>query len=311
MDTSTAETTSTATTAATATGATTEAVATGTTTATVASQNFRDYLADDGKFKPGWAKNFGAADTLEAKFTDPKALIGSYASLEKMISAKGIIPPGPNATPADKDAFYKALGRPDKAEDYGVSKAPEKLGDKPFPKELWDQARADGFAKVAHQLGLTKEQAAKLAEFDMQTGMERLGKFNEVQLKAKTDAESELKAEHGDKFPEFLARAERGAAALGLTKEMVANDPALANNPNFIRMAAKVAEMVGEKSAAGARGTQAGNQPDPGTKITEIMNNPKHPWQRDYKTHGHSLAQHNEAVQEMKRLFEQKHGEAA
>lgn len=275
-----------------------------------ASTNFGDYI-DGGKFKPGWAKNFGGTDALEAKFTEPKALIGAYSSLEKLISAKGIIPPGPNATPQERDAFFKALGRPDKAEDYGVSKAPEKLGDKPFPKELWDQARSDGFAKVAHAAGLTAAQAKAVADFDMTTGLDRFGKFNEIALKAKTDAEGALKAEHGDKYPEFLAQAERGAAHLGLTKDMVANDPALANNPNFIRMAAKVAEMVGEKSAAGARGTQAGNQPDPSTKIAEIMGDPKHAWQPGYKAHGHSKAQHDDAVQEMKRLFEQKVGTAA
>src|SRR5438067_1142236 len=52
-------------------------------------------LGADGKFLPGWAKQLGGSEALEAKFTDPKALVGSYQSLEKLISAKGIIPPGP------------------------------------------------------------------------------------------------------------------------------------------------------------------------------------------------------------------------
>lgn len=266
-------------------------------------------IGADGKFVAGWSKQLGGTDALEAKFTEPKALVGSYLSLEKLISAKGIIPPGPNATADERAAFHKALGRPDKPEDYGVGKAPDKLGDQPFPKELWDQARADGFQKVAHEIGLTKEQAAKLAEFDMTTGLARLGKFNEVQQQAREQAETALKTEWGAKFGENLALAKKAAEQAG-GADLLAHP--LANDPVFIKAMAKVGAMIVETPAAGARGTQAGaSGGDPSAQIAAMMNDKNHAWQPDFAKKGHSAAAHEAAVREMQRLFALKHPAAA
>lgn len=264
-------------------------------------------IGADGKFLPGWSKLLGGTDALEAKFTDPKALVGSYQSLEKLISAKGIIPPGPNATPEQKAEFFKALGRPDKPEDYGISKAPEKLGDKPFPKELWDQERATGFSKVAHDIGLTKAQAEALAAFDMTTGQARFEKFNAMQTKAISDAEGALKTEWGPKYAENLALAQKAAKEAG--GDALLAHP-LANDPMFIKAMAKVGSMIVEAPAAGARGTQH-QSVNPASEIDAIMNDKQHAWQPDFAKHGHSPKAHEAAVQRMAQLYRLKNGEAA
>lgn len=281
-------------------GASTTATgATATTQATVTTGgSFRDFIGEDGKFKTGWAKALGGTDQLEAKFTEPKALVGSYQNLEKLISAKGIIPPGPNATAEEKGAFYKALGRPEKPEDYGISKAPDKLGDKPFPKELWDQARADGFSKVAHEIGLTKEQAAKLADFDMSTGQDRFAKFNEIQEKAQTDAVATLKSEWGSNYDQNLKLAQEAAKQAG-GAELLAHP--LANDPMFIKAMAKVGGMIVEKPAAGARGMQSATL-DPKAEIAAIMNDKNHAWQPGNAKQNPKA--HEDAVQHMHRLYQ-------
>lgn len=259
----------------------------------------------DKPLPKGWAKAGGFPDAWESKFTTLKPALGSYAGAEKLIGAKGIIPPGPNATQEEKSAFFKALGRPDKPEEYGI-KMPEKIGDKAVPKELWDQNNATAFAKWAHEKGWSKQQVQDAIEFDMGRAMAGHEAMVATSTKARTDAETALKTEHGAQYPEFVAKAERGAAALGLTKEMVAADPALANNPNFIRMAAKVAEMIGEKGAAGARGTTHATE-NPQAKIDAIMADKSHPWHQ--KNASKDMKAHNDAVLEMQRLYKAKHGE--
>lgn len=266
------------------------------------SGSFRDFLGDGDTFKPGWAKALGGPDALEAKFTSPKSLVGSYAALEKLISAKGIIPPGPNATPEQKSEFYKALGRPDKPEDYGI-KMPEKIGDKPFPKELWNAEQAGQFAKWAHEKGFNKEQVNALIEFDAARGMGAHESFTQQSAKAQADAASALKTEWGANYDANLAAAKEAAKAVG-GEELL--NHALANDPAFIKAMAKVGAMTQERPAAGARGTQAGTT-DPKAEIAAIHADKNHPW-HPQNTNKAPIA-HQRAVEHMTKLYKMVHGE--
>lgn len=263
-------------------------------------------IGPDGKFVKGWSGALGVPDTLEAKFTDPKALAGSYVNLEKMINAKGIIPPGPNATAEEKSAFFKALGRPDKPEDYGIT-MPAKIGDKAFPKELWNADQAAGFAKWAHEKGFNKEQVAALVEFDAARGLSTFEAGQAAQTKAKTDGIAALKTEWGADYDKNLALATKAAEQAGGADLM--NHP-LANDPVFIKAMAKVGAMIVEDSAAGARGTQHTNT-NPAAEIAAIMADKKHAWQPDFAKHGHSAQAHQAAVEQMAKLYRLKNGEAA
>lgn len=268
------------------------------------STNFRDFIGDDGKFKPGWTKAFGAPETLETKFTEPKALVGSYASLEKMISAKGVINPGKDATPEQKAAYYDALGRPAKPEEYGI-KMPEKVGDKPYPKEFWNPALADGAAKVFHAAGLTKEQAEAVTNLHNEITMKAAGDAQAFQAKMLADGTAALKAEWGAQYAENLALAEKGAAAAGLTAATLAAKPYLSNDPDYIKSMAAFGKAIAEQPAAGARGSQS-NAQNPASEIAAIMGDLKHAYHANFKANGHSQQQHDTAVQHMKALYEMK-----
>jgi hypothetical protein len=230
------------------------------------SSDFRSVLDDKGQFKPDWHKTLGLPDTLK-KFTSPEAFAKSYVALERMNGNQNkIAVPGPDATPEERNAFYEKLGRPATPKDYGITK-PEKLGDKPLPEGLWDQTRADGFTKLAHELGLSKEQAAKLAAFDLENGAQTFTKLTEMQQQAQAAAEKALKAEFGASYPEKMALAKKGALQAG--GEALANHPALGNDPVFIKAMVKVAEMTGEDRAAGARGSQPA-KPNAKERLTEL-----------------------------------------
>jgi hypothetical protein len=260
-------------------------------------------LGQDGKFVPGWSKVLGGTDALEAKFTDPKALVGSYLSLEKMISSKGIIKPGPNATPEEKAAYFNALGRPEKPEGYAI-KMPEKIGDKPFPKELWSDAQAADFAKYAHERGMLPEHVNAVVEYDAQRAVRAKQEQADAESKAQSDAITALKAEWGTNYDTNLKLAQEAAKQAG-GDELLGH--ALANDPVFIKAMAKVGKMIVETPAAAARGTShAATNPD--AQIKAIMADKNHPW------HAHNANKdpkaHKDAVLEMQRLYKLKHGEA-
>lgn len=275
------------------------------TTTTASGGQAGPILGADGRFLPGWSQQLGGTKELEAKFTEPKALVSSYQQLEKLISAKGIIPPGPNATPEEKSAFYKALGRPDKPEDYGI-KRPEKIGDKPFPKELWDDAGATSFAKWAHEKGWSKQQVADAIEFQSARTLQEHAGFDAFTAQERQQAEAKLKADWGPKYAENLALANRATAQLWKKGEEPAH---LANDPEFARAMAKVGQMIGEGPAAGARGTQGGMGTDYDAQIKAIYGDKQHPWHPENKKLNPKA--HEEAVAHVTRLYKLKNGEAA
>ena len=252
-------------------------------------QHLGTFIDDKGAFKPGWTKACGVPETLETKFTSPEALLKSYVAAERMIGNQNkVAVPNANSTPEERAAFFKAIGRPDKPEEYGV-KMPDKLPDgKPFPKEIWSEERAGSFTKLAHELGLTKAQVDALAKFDLDAGLKAHSTMSAAQAALVAAANTELKKEWGAQYDTQLALAERAAKAVGLVG---ADNPELANNPAFIKAMARVGRMLGEDGAAGARGTSH-VQSDPKQAISAIMNDKGHPyWKAQHPEHANAVKQ--------------------
>lgn len=255
------------------------------------------FIDDKGTFKAGWSKAYGLPETLEQKFTTPEALLKSYVAAERMIGNQNkVAVPGPNATPEERAAFFKAIGRPDKPEDYGV-KMPDKMpdGKTPFPKELWNEKRATAFAKLAHENGFTKAQVEVLSKFDIEHGLEAYAAVKGAQKAQIDGAVADLKKAWGADYDANLALAERAAKEIGL---IGADNPELANNPAFIKAMAEVGKRLGEDRAAGARGTSH-SQSDPKQQISAIMNDKAHPyWKAQHPEHANAVKQ----MAELRRL---------
>lgn len=257
---------------------------------TVTGTHLGAFIDEKGSFKPGWSKAYGLPETLEAKFTSPEALLKSHVALERMLGNQNkVAVPGPHATPEERAAFFKAIGRPDKAEEYGLT-MPKTLADgkTPFPKELWNDDRANGFTKLAHEVGLTKAQVEALSKFDLEHSLKAHEAIATAQKAALDGAVADLKKEWGAAYPEQLALAERAAKAIGLDGPA---NPELANNPAFIKAMAKVGAMLGEDRAAGARGTSHAPS-DPKQQISAIMGDKKHPyWIAQHPEHANAVRQ--------------------
>ena len=136
-------------------------------------------VGPDGKFTDGWKnalpEDLRGEKTLDT-FTDltgaMKMLVGSV----KKIGMKGVIVPGEKATPEEKDAFFKALGRPDAPADYKIE-VPKGLED------YYDKDYMEGVRKGFHKIGLTQAQAGGiLAMYDrmVKEGMAREAAEEEV-----------------------------------------------------------------------------------------------------------------------------------
>jgi hypothetical protein len=252
------------------------------------------YIDDKGAFKPGWSKGLGLPDTLESKFTSPESLLKSYVGLEKMLGNQNKVAiPGPNASPEERSAFYKQIGRPEKPEGYEI-KRPEKIGDKAVPAEIWSDERAGNFAKLAHNIGLTKDQANALLGFDLENGIKTYDGIISADAVMAKQATDSLKAEWGGDYDKNLALARKAAVQAG-GEELLSN-PRLANDPGFIRAMAKVGGMIVEEPAAGARGTSHA-QSDPKQEIAAIRGDKQHP----YHVRGHP--QHDAAVKHVADLY--------
>lgn len=220
--------------------------------------DMRGHLADDGSFKPGWSKAVGVPDTLEAKFTRPEAIARSYVQLEGSFGKKRIALPDATSTPQERDEYFKAIGRPDKPEDYGF-KRPEKIGDKAVPDGAWDEGRAATWAKKLHEFGVPKDTANKILETAIGESMTGLDMIKSAQAQSQEQAITALKTEWKTDFDKNLALAKAAATQFG--GEELIKHPGLGNDPVMIKALAKIGAAMTESPGVNPRasgGAQGG-----------------------------------------------------
>ncbi len=258
-----------------------------------AGLDYSTLIGADGTIKDP-AKFFdGETAHLAKRFTSVPALAKSYAGLEKLLSGNKVVVPKEDSPDEVREAFYKAIGRPDKPEEYGLAR-PETVDER-----LWDEAGAKEFATLAHQLGLSKTQASKLAEWELGRGSKALTMREQAEAAEREKAVGTLKTEWpGELFSTNVKLARQ--AAISFAGPEVVNSP-LANDPTFIRIMSKVGAMMGEGSAAGAR--QGGNSlgMNPQAEIEKVFADKNDPY--FIKTH----PQHQTRVDYVSRLFAMKH----
>lgn len=262
--------------------------------------DYRTYIDDKGNFtKPDWA---GEEKSLGEKFKTLPDLIKSYRTLERMNSGPKIPMPGENSTEAEWNEFFTKLGRPETPDKYEVA-VPDELKGLTLDEEALKE-----FRSMAYKNGLNGKQVKALTDFYFKSTKGAIdtvtAQLTEAHEKAMADLTKEWGPADGAKFKENKAMAERGAAAVGLTAEVLQANPSLSNNPHFIRAMAQVSKMVAEGTAPNLR--QQSTQTTGGVqeKIKAIQSNKEHPlWKKDHPDH-------KAAVKEMESLYQQLHGAA-
>ncbi len=157
--------------------------------------------ADPSKVQNGAvASPFGEldADTSEwigkREIKDVPSLIKVARDKDSMVGkqaeqlAKAIVPPGKDAKPEELQAFREKMGIPAAPDDYDF-KAPDKL-----PEDLpYDGERAAAFKAKAHELGLSKTQAAAVHDWAVENAVgdyDAMAKANDERLVENAKAET-------------------------------------------------------------------------------------------------------------------------
>jgi len=106
-------------------------------------------------------------------------------------------------------------------------------GEIPEGTEL-DEARLGSFKELAHQVGLTVEQAQAIADWEIESGSANLQQIEQNEELSVREAEETLRKEWtGDKFEYNMGKVANVMDYLGL--EEFKDDPAIGNNVDFIK----------------------------------------------------------------------------
>lgn len=241
----------------------------------------------------------------EAVFRDIKDLDGlakGYLHAQKLIGRdpKSVLPIPAADDQAAWSEVYAKLGRPEAPEKYAFPdvKLPEGLA--------IDQTLQTGFAKVAHDLGLSQAQAEKLygwynsATGEMFTGQQL--RINE----ARTQAEHALKSEWGAAFDKNIQLASLAVDHYGGEELRAALPAEMQNNPALVKMFAKLGAQLSEDGVLGKSAGGFGDALSPGEAQQQISAKQADPkFMSDYmdkRAPGHAAA-----VETMQRLYQFAH----
>lgn len=107
------------------------------------------------------------------------------------------------------------------------------VGDVPEGTEL-DEARLGSFKELAHQVGLTAEQAQAIADWEVESGTANLQEIEQAEELSIREAEDTLRKEWtGDDFEYNMGKVSNVMDYLGLGE--FKDDPAIGNNVDFIK----------------------------------------------------------------------------
>lgn len=255
-----ADTTST-TTAATTQAATTDAsaaAATTTETTAAASADWRSSITDPEHIE--FAK----------RIASPADAVKVALDLRKANSAM-IRVPGKDASAEDRAKFNKAIGVPDKAEDYKFE-----LGREPTEA---DKAIQGNLAKIAFENGIPAQAMTAMSKAVAELANAAKAEENRVAVAAREANEAQLRKEWGADYDANKTLASRAVQAFADIKahpeaidffdKTIVNGQKLGDHPVLLRMFGNIGRRMGEGEFIGAVG--AGERQSLQAELSQIM----------------------------------------
>lgn len=196
-----------------------------------------DQLSKDTRGNPEAVKalaKFKTLDDLSKSYIELSGKLGNSVAL-----------PGKDSSDEEKAAFYKRLGRPESADKYGF-------------EQKHDGAKA--FAKIALEANLTDAQAQAVYKHLETSGAAAMKQREAAMQRQQAETEASLKAEHKDKFPQFVENLKRGLEVFGGDElRGVLIKSGLAYDPVIVKTFSRIGAQLGE---AGATARTRGSGPD-------------------------------------------------
>lgn len=200
---------------------------------------------------------------------DIPALWGMYRELESKFTEGGLVKiPGENASDEEKEAWRKARGIPEKADEYFNQL---KLSDGVVIGEA-DKPVVDYFAEAAHKAGVAPDEFSGLIEAYYARQEEMAAQQDEADEEFRREAERELKDEFGPAFkrqtnaiPSLFATAPGGTDIeneSGLYARLMggrtADGKIIGNDPDMVRWLTGMASEVNPAATVTDDGDQTG-----------------------------------------------------
>ena len=257
-----------------------------------ASKPFHETLSEDTR-KLGDFSKFASSDDI-AK---------SYANLEAKLGSDTVIVPGDNATPEQRSEFYGKIGRPEKSSDYQLPSI-EGLPDGAIP-----DARVNEFRSVAHEIGLTQPQVARLMAWHGGAAKDDIATIGQAQEDQARQWQGQVRQEHGTAYDQVVNMSNRAIRDLnipGLSEAL--KSTGAANHPAFVNLFHKVARMTAQDTIVAGEGS--GFKMGPEAARQELARQAKDTkFMEAYHDKRH--ADHSEARRKRSELFQQAHPEPA
>jgi hypothetical protein len=200
---------------------------------------------------PEWVTKLEGLDDKErgrlSRFKSEKELAKSYLNAESKLGASVVIP-GKDASKTELDAFYKRLGRPESKGEYELEAV--FLPDGITKDDKTDEA----FRTMAHELGLTKDQAKKLHKYAAQQGLDAYASLRKQVDAKKEETRAALRKEWGADHDRNLAQIGTLLRKFGSDEVIQYMNSGPGNDPPMLRLLAKLAgSMSADRLETGTR----------------------------------------------------------
>jgi len=224
----------------------------------------------------------GFLDRIPADLAEAKPTIAKYRSLPDVFKAlhhanqmlgkkaNAITVPGENAAPEEIAAYRKALGIPEKPEDYKLG--PEKAVD----GSPWTAERAAKYAKLAHENGVTPAAMRKIVESIIGDDTASIEAHNSRIAQEEQEGEKALRKHFGQNYEKRMDQARRVAQ----TAHWKVEDSKLLSDPDGVIALAGIFDMISEDKWVGG---DINATLHPGkTEAERIIRDPTHPMHQRY-----------------------------
>jgi hypothetical protein len=245
------------------------------------NQDWKSTLSEDLRNDPT-LKNFKDVESLAKTVVHQQKQMGNRIPIPK--------------TPEEQMEVYNKLGRPESADKYEVA-VPE------THVEYIGEDQINQFKNVAHNIGLNNEQVKQLIDFQIKNIDAQTQRYQADIAVQKQESQNVLKKEWGFDYDKKVRQAHRALEVYGDEEIKQLMKTEAGNNPAVIRLFARLGEDVTEDMAQNTKNNNLATSPlDAQEEITEIFDNPEHPY-HNAKDKGHAVA-----VEKMRQLHEKVFG---
>ncbi len=252
--------------------------------------SFATVTDEQGAFKPGWTESLPdelkpTAETLK-RYKTPVELMRGLHQANVLLGSKAnaVVVPNEQSKPEEVAAFRKALGVPDKPEDYGVKK-PEKL-----PEGVtWNEPRTNDYLGVLHKHNASPALVRELLGMQMvdQEALVKMQGENEGAFVQQSLAQ--LQKDWGVDFMKNVKSAEAVVNHYAERTGISVNHPAMAF-PEVLKFIASIhADYMSEGKRIEGGGI-TGN--DPAVEAKRIQTDEQHPMHKRYQNGEPTAVEH-------------------